>query len=456
MPRRRKILRFSALVLGLVVLVCGAVVFFFPDALLQRVVEGRLTTALRESYPGASLRLSGVHYNVMANRIACDTAWLSRDDSSFTCRVTSLSVGGVRWMGLLTGREPGGACLGGSVIGADSVSVTFRPAGYAAGCGKVRLSGPDSEIVAGSVEIRPLLNDKLFFRGSRFRKTRFIIDARRCSVSGLAWSDLLRGGILHARSVRLQDVAADVMINKDKPASRDSAAPRMPGETLAALRDTLRLDSLVLTGGRLTYCERMSMERRPATLNFEEMAFLVTGLANHAGPDAGADIQASGIFAGGGTIHLSMLIPLVTRRYSFRYSGTVGGMDVRSLNSFVEISDNMRIKSGTLSSAAFDIHVNDGSATGTVHALYKNLIVASIDARTGSEKGILERFSSWIARNVTIRTANTTDRSGASKAGVVSYVRKKSDPFLGFSWFALRSGVGNIVGFLICPIAGCL
>ena len=444
---RRKIIRRSAVGLCLAMVVCGAAVVIFQAAPLQWVVERTLAGGLRGYSPGTPVRLSGVRYDVMENRIACDTVLMSREDSSISCCVRNFSAGGVRWTGLLFGRGPGTGCLDASVIEADSVSVTFRPAGYAVEIGKVFLSGPDSAITAGSVEIRPLLDEEQFFRGSRFRRTRFTADARWCSVSGVAWPELLQGKTQHVRSVRFQDVSADVMINKDKPASRDSAAPRMPGEALAGLRDSLSLDSLILTGGRLSYRERMVTGKRSAMLNFEEMAFLVRGLANHAGPDAGADIQASGKFAGGGTIHLSMVIPLESHQYSYRYSGTLGGMDLRSFNSFVEISDNMRIKSGALSSAAFDIHVNDGSATGTVHALYKNLIIASINGRTGSEAGILERFSSWVARNVTIRTTNTTDRSGVSRAGTVSYVRKKSDPFLAFSWFALRSGVGNIVGF---------
>jgi hypothetical protein len=33
------------------------------------------------------------------------------------------------------------------------------------------------------------------------------------------------------------------------------------------------------------------------------------------------------------------------------------------------------------------------------------------------------------------------------KVGTVAYARKQKDPFFGFAWLALRSGVGDIVGF---------
>jgi hypothetical protein len=142
-----------------------------------------------------------------------------------------------------------------------------------------------------------------------------------------------------------------------------------------------------------------------------------------------------------------MSIPLSVREFSFRYSGSLGGMDLSRLNPWLEPSDQSRIKSGMLGSASFAVDVRTGSATGSVNAVYRDLVVASISRRTGSESGLMERFTSWVAKNVTIRRTNTPDRSGAMKIGTVKYARKKNEPFFGFAWFALRTGVGDVVGF---------
>jgi hypothetical protein len=39
------------------------------------------------------------------------------------------------------------------------------------------------------------------------------------------------------------------------------------------------------------------------------------------------------------------------------------------------------------------------------------------------------------------------DASGVMKIGEVKYTRKRDDPFFGFVWVALRSGVQDIVGW---------
>ena len=56
-------------------------------------------------------------------------------------------------------------------------------------------------------------------------------------------------------------------------------------------------------------------------------------------------------------------------------------------------------------------------------------------------------IASFVANNITIRTNNLPDKSGAIKIGKVAYARRRDDPFFGFVWFALRSGVGDVVGF---------
>ena len=428
-------------------LLCVVGYLSFPDAFVRRFVEERITKGFAASYPDYSIRISGMHFDIMKNRITCDTVTLSRNDSTFSCSVAALSVSGIRWLGVLRGQSARLQSLGGSVVEAGEVEMAFQPSGYGLWCGPLRVSVPDSEIAADALEIHPLVNEEQFLGESRFRKTRFDMRARQCRLAGLACVDLLQGKNMHARSMVFRDVSLDVLINKDKPSAVDSRGPRMPNEIMSSLKDTVGLDTLIVSGGRLLYGERFVIGRKPATLTFDDMQVLVTGIASNSGPAAGASVQARAIFMGGGTVTMAMSIPLSVRQFSFRYSGSLGGMDLSRLNPWLEPSDQTRIKSGMLGSASFAIDVRAGSATGSVNAVYRDLVVASISGRTGSERGLIERFASWVAKNVKIRGTNTPDKSGAMKIGTVKYARKKNEPFFGFTWFALRTGLGDVVGF---------
>jgi hypothetical protein len=446
-PGGRKVAVYAFLAFGGLVLLCVVLFLTVPNPLLRGLVENRLTKEIGASLPEYSMRLDGFRIDVLKNRIACDAVTLIRNDSSFSCRVDSLSVRGIHWLALLGGSGIDSRSLGGSFIEAGDIDVEIQSSGYTVRTGRVRMSVPDSAMAAENLEIYPSVNDERFFAASRFRETRFDFRARTCSMSGLGCVDLLRGKNMQARSVKIQGVAADILINKDKPPGNGPPGPRMPNEFLADLNDTVVCDSVEMIDGNLRYSERMATGRKPATLTFGGMHVVVTGVAGRPGRFVESAVQASGQLAGGGTMDVALSIPLAGTPGSFRFAGSLTGMELERLNSFIEVSDDMRIKSGTLESAAFDIDVYEGSATGSVRALYRNLVIASINDRTGSEGGVIDRFSSWISKNIKIRGTNSPGRSGTLKVGTVKYTRKRTDPFFGFTWFALRSGIGDVVGF---------
>ena len=140
-------------------------------------------------------------------------------------------------------------------------------------------------------------------------------------------------------------------------------------------------------------------------------------------------------------------IPLTSKNFSLRYSGSISTMDVTVLNSFIEAGEYQRIKSGTLQSAKFNIIVNSGHARGTLLAEYKDLTLSKLNKNTGSEKGFLDRISSFFGKMFVIRGTNMPDENGSMKIGETNYTRNPDDYFFQFVWFALRNGVADIVGF---------
>jgi len=140
---------------------------------------------------------------------------------------------------------------------------------------------------------------------------------------------------------------------------------------------------------------------------------------------------------------LLMTIPVASRECSFKYSGSLSGMELSALNSFLEISDHMRVKAGVLEEATFEVNVVSGRADGTVSGIYRDLKLAAISKRTGSEKGLMDRITSFIGNTFTIRRNNVP---GSMKIGKVQYVRVPDDPFFQYEWFALRTGVRDVLG----------
>ena len=120
-------------------------------------------------------------------------------------------------------------------------------------------------------------------------------------------------------------------------------------------------------------------------------------------------------------------------------------MDLTRLNAFLEIAEHTRITSGSAQEAAFEINVTAGQARGRVRANYKDLDIALLDKQTGSAKGLDDRVASFLANLLKIRSSNAPDASGSMKEGEVNYTRRPDEEFQQFAWFALRTGVLDVI-----------
>ncbi len=443
----RKVASYAGLVVGAVVLICALVLLFFPGIYINGYLKNQIIKAFTRAYPAYSIRIAGVHYSIWRNRIGCDSMALTSIDSTFSCKVAKFSVSGISWVQILWRRDIFSKGLNGSVADAREIVLNFRQSQYELRCARLRISVPDSEILAESLELHPLVEDDKFFAGSKFRKTRFRIVVPQCRVVGADCLGLLQGKTYRAHSVKVNDASIDILVNMDTPYNKNSSRPLMPNEALLSINKITQVDSLNVMNGRLKYAERYILGSAPAEVTFDSIQMLAEGITNHAAPGATAVIRAQGNFMKTSTMKILMVIPVASPEISFQYSGSLGLMDLTRLNSFLEVGESLRIKSGILQNATFDVNVTASRANGKVRAMYRDLAIAVRDTPTGSEKGFSRRITSYMINIWEIRRANMPDKSGSLKIGGVKYTRKPDDTFFQLAWFSLRSGVGDVVGF---------
>ena len=162
--------------------------------------------------------------------------------------------------------------------------------------------------------------------------------------------------------------------------------------------------------------------------------------------EAALSVQGQARFMDQGTLKLVMEIPTASRDLSLRYSGSLDRLDVTSINPYLGIAAGMRLESGILHEAAFKANVQAGHATGEFRAVYENLDMAFLDRETKSEKGALNRLKSMVADHLIVRTSNMPHKTASLKAGQIDYTRRPDESFLHFLWFAVRSGMLDLLG----------
>jgi hypothetical protein len=444
--RKLSLRRLSAYVgasLGAVVVIVAVFLLVFGGAMLNSYGKRKAERAFAKAHPGCGLRIGKLHYSVGADRLVAQSVTLI--STSTTLKTGRITLTGVRWARLLWGTAAQADALAKARLDATNLDVEFPQAHYRIVCAWLRASAPGSELIAEGTELRPLAGDEAFFAAYDFQTPRFHIVVPECRVLGLAYGDLLQGRSYRARSVHFSSPSLDAMINRDKPPAPFVKSPLMVHEALASIRQPLQVDSLTITNGHLRYCERLAVGANPAVLTFAAVSLSAEGIANRGEATAAIHVRGQGDLMNAGTLKVLMTIPITPPSFALHYSGSLSAMDLTRLDAFLDIAEHTRIKSGSAQEADFEIDVIAGQAHGRVRGIYSDLKIAILDKQTGSEKGLDKRAVSLLANLLKIRNSNAPDASGSMKEGKVNYTRRPDEEFLQFAWFALRTGVLDII-----------
>lgn len=443
----RKVVKFASIAIGTIIIICVLLFIFFPDPFINTLLKDQIKKAFKEEYPAYSLQLGDMHYNFWSNRLGCDSISLKANDSTFTCSIGSFSISGIGWIKILLQSDFNPNAFTSTEIDAHKIALNFYPSQDEFRFGMLHVSLPDSELTVDSIKYNSLLGDEPFFSKSEYRQTRYRFDIPKINIVGFDYPGLLRGGIYSARSIDIHDIFADILVNMDKPYDKNSRNPQMPNEALSSIKEIVKVDSLKIINGRLNYSERFSKGATPGIVTFNKVNVSASGISNNTVHPDTAVIHGEGVFMNAGKMKLDMTIPLASKDFSLRYSGSLSTMDVTVLNSFIEAGEHQRIKSGILQSALFNINVNSGYASGPLDVIYKDVSMAMLDEKTGSDKGIFDQILSLYGKVFIIRGSNIPDEDGLMKIGEIKYARKSVDYFFQFLWFALRGGVADVLGF---------
>jgi len=389
------------------------------------------------------LRIGELDYAVSGDRLVAQ--FVSLEATNATIKIGQFSLAGVPWARLLWGTATPVDVLAKASLDATNLDVEFPLSHYGIRCAQLRASVPRSELLLQGTEFRTLVGDEEFFAAHKFRTTRFHLMVPECSVVGLAYDQLLEGKSYRATSIRLDRPSFDALVNRDKSADPFVKRPLMVHEALAEIRQPLHVDNLSITDGHLVYGERVVAGADPGVLTIAAVNISVKGIVNGGEASAAIRLQAQGDLMDSGALTVLMSIPITPRDFSLHYSGSLRTMDLTRFNSFLENAEHTRIKSGSAQEAAFEIDVTAGRARGRVRAIYKDLEIAVLDKQTGTENGLGNRVASFLTNVLKIRNSNASDSAGSMKEGEVNYTRSPDDEFQQFAWFALRSGVVDII-----------
>lgn len=413
----------------------------FIDPIVNYFFKDDLKSAFKKNFPSMNIEFGDLHINILGNTLKSDYLDIISDDSATVIKSTDFSMRGIKWFKLLKDKI-NQEVIDESKIDLHDVKLRFYNDHQLINLGEININIPEKHLLLDSIQIHPLISDEKLFALSKYRQTRFRFKISRIEITNTNLLELTKGSYT-AGSIHIKKPSMNVLIDKDKPYD-SSAKPKMLNEVFSEIKQKVKIDSIIITDGHLDYFERWSLSRDLAHITMSNLDIAIRNIENKKRKNDTTLVNVDGLFMDS-RLKLKMFIPLNSKEFGLRYSGSMGKMNALILNQFLEVADNNKVKSGEMESADFRVTVNNGQADGVLNVQYKDLSVVKLNEKTGSDKGIINKITSFIGKLLVIKGDNIPGEK--QKTGNIHYIRKPGDSFIQVIWFALRSGLSDVVGF---------
>ncbi|HTO73219.1 MAG TPA: DUF748 domain-containing protein [Gemmatimonadales bacterium] len=304
-------------------------------------------------------------------------------------------------------------------------------------------SRKDRNFSIDTVSVRPSQSDSQYLKKPELRRTRIRLSAAKVTGTRVDLEQLL-GRRVEGGTVAIGNLSLDVLADRRVPGPKDAPvkAKTFWPQKLADLEWRLQVDTLRVDNGALRYSEWKANWPDPASIWFTNIAVTVAGLTNNPtskSKPSNAVLTVKGRFLDTASVTMRMEVP-VADKFQLNAQGKLEHMPATALNSFVLISDGIRVNSGRIDSATFNFTVKDQKAEGTLTAIYDSLSIDVVD-KTKRSQNVGKKLLSFAAKTFFVRGSNLPDKKGEVKQGKINYEYKVGESFWGGFWRAIRSGV---------------
>jgi hypothetical protein len=331
-----------------------------------------------------------------------------------------------------------------SRLESKDIQFEFERTQYELRCASLTASMPDSQILAEGIILQPQAIDEEFFAAREFRRARIVLTVPQCRASKVAGADLLEGKGYRAEAIEVRGAILKSLIDLEKPLNPAPPEPFLWNAFLASIPKPVEIERASVRQGTIQLAERKEADEAPGVLSFDAVEISLDGIANRPDHNSPMRLQGECQLANMATLKLSIALRIHSPDFTFRSSGSLSSLDLIRLNPFLEGAAHMGIRSGKLEGASFEAEVEDGHARGTFNGIYHDLQIEFFD-RVGKQ-GLLNRIKSILADHIKVRTSNAPQDGSSYKVGQISYSRMPHEQFVHFLWFAIRSGMLDLLG----------
>jgi len=295
---------------------------------------------------------------------------------------------------------------------------------------------PDSALHLAGIHHEPDIPEEQWVRRVEVRKDRIRFEADSLRGRGVAFRAFLATGDIGAHFLELHGARLDVLTDLRIPRA-PSRRHRTPQQVATDSGSALRIDTLLIHGGDITYRERKPETEEAGRITVEDVRGRVLHLDT---PARGHPlrIEAEGRVMGEGRLNAEAVVPLDAPDFRYELSATLGPMPAKAFNRFLSANEAFEFDKGEIESVAIRQTTRNGLATTSVTPKYHDLSVKPTGEGGGLVGSVARGVKKFIANAFVVRSRNP-DEDG--KHLRTARTQRRYDPartWLQFVWIGVR------------------
>jgi len=315
---------------------------------------------------------------------------------------------------------------------ADSMSL-YRNTG-------INYSAATNTLSIDSSSFHPNYTDYDFTSRYKFQKNRIEATLSKIFVHDFDIKEFTRSGSLRSSFVEVGNMNMKVFRDNRKEFNH-TKKPEFQ-DIIYNYRSNIKIDSIALITGDVTYKEHSKDANEPGYLTFNDINARIYNITNdtiYKTDTAFLMLKTDAMFMDKSRINLFLNARLFDSKNTFSLRGTLAAIEAEELNPILENKAFIYVTSGKIQGMNFSFTADNTKSHGTMTMLYQGLDLAVKNKRTDDTTAIRERFISVL---VNYKVINSNPSAGQDvRVGIISYERDPERFLIGYCARSLMSGI---------------
>ena len=312
--------------------------------------------------------------------------------------------------------------------------------------GEIGISTGKQVIYVKKFHLKPLFDRKTYAKKMVYQSDRMDITVDEIRLSSIDLRSMILHGSLIAGKLSIDNLVFDGYRDKRIP-RKPGFKPPMPQDGIRKLKSYLKIDSVIINGGKTTYSEQVGDE--PGSIFFDKLKGSLTGLTNDSNLlKAGlvSRLKGTAWLMGKGRLDATIDFRFGDKSNKFSFSAKMGSLDLREINPMLSKLVPGHVESGILRQMVIPkVQANDNEAYGSLLLYYSDLNIKMDKQKDGAWEKIKTGVINFVANDIVVNNNNPTS-SGKMKTGVIHFVRHKDKGIVNYLWKSAFSGIKSTVG----------